>query len=41
MQLATPLKDDNANTKAICKLSLNPESTGFFLRIQKKNNIIF
>ena len=41
MQLATPLKDDDVNTKAICKLALNPESTGFFLRIQKKKQYNF
>ena len=36
MEIPKLLKDDNKNAKSICKISLNQESTGFFLRIKKK-----
>ena len=41
MQLSKKLKDNDFKIKSICKLSIYPEATGFFLKIQKKRNYFF
>ena len=41
MQMAKKLKDNDEKNNSICKIKLNPEAVGFFLRIQKKKEYNF